>query len=179
MSSGGHWLLFILAALTIGYIIMNSAMTYKITTSSSEATKSVARHLSKFLSGGEVIELASDLGGGKTTFVQGLAAGLGYKGAVTSPTFALINIYRLPSKLELHHYDLYRLGESGILAEELAEDLGQAHIITVIEWAGIARHQLPADRIIITIKPSSETERQLTFTGGGPTSSYIIESLKA
>ncbi len=126
-----------------------------------------------------MIELTSDLGGGKTTFVQGLAKGLGYTGSVTSPTFTLANIYQLPNHLELHHYDLYRLNHTGVLADELAEDLGQAHIITIIEWAAVAHEQLPSDRLIINLEVTGDTERQLIFTATGPKANRLIESLKS
>jgi tRNA threonylcarbamoyladenosine biosynthesis protein TsaE len=154
-------------------------MTYETTTSNFEATQSVARRLSRFLPAGMTVELVSDLGGGKTTFVQGLAAGLGYAGAVTSPTFTISNIYQLSSGVELHHYDLYRLSESGIMADELAEDLADPQIITVIEWAGLAEHQLPADRLTLSLEATGDTGRRLTFAGGGPRSNKIIEELSA
>jgi len=129
------------------------------------------------LSGGETVELASDLGGGKTTFVQGLVAALGYTGAVTSPTFTLSNVYELSDGRQLHHYDLYRLNEGGILAEELAEDLGDPKIITVIEWAGVAESKLPADRLTIKFDVTGDTDRQLIFSAGGPKSERIIKGL--
>jgi len=127
--------------------------------------------------GGDVIELISDLGGGKTTFVQGLAHGLGYKGPVTSPTFTLSQVYRLHSPLELHHYDLYRLGQSGAVGDELAEDLHDPAIITVIEWADIAKHDLPADRLRVHFEVTSNTGRKLKFSAGGPRSEHILETL--
>lgn len=126
-----------------------------------------------------MIELVSDLGGGKTTFVQGLAAGLGYKGTVTSPTFTLSNIYELPNHQELHHYDLYRLGEGGVLAEELAEDFEDSQIITVIEWAEVVYGQLPADRLTIQFEVTGDTARRLTFTAGGPASETIVKGLSS
>jgi tRNA threonylcarbamoyladenosine biosynthesis protein TsaE len=131
------------------------------------------------LSGGEVIELSSDLGGGKTTFVQGLATALGYTGPVTSPTFTLSNIYQLPDHRELHHYDLYRLGEGGILADELAEDIGDPGIITVVEWAGVAESRLPTDRLIVKFDVTADTGRRLTFSAGGPKSQNLIKGLAA
>jgi tRNA threonylcarbamoyladenosine biosynthesis protein TsaE len=126
-----------------------------------------------------VIELISDLGGGKTTFVQGLAAGLGYTGAVTSPTFTLSNIYQLASGLELHHYDLYRLSEGGVLADELMEDLANPKMITIIEWPSITDDRLPADRLTVTIEVTGDTERRLDFAGGGRVSTGIIRELSA
>lgn len=124
-----------------------------------------------------VIELASDLGGGKTTFTQGLAAGLGYAGTVTSPTFTLSQVYKLPSGLELHHYDLYRLTEGGVVGDELAEDLADPQVITLIEWAGIVNDELPVDRLKISFEVIGENERRLDFIAGGPESEQLIKGL--
>ncbi len=156
---------------------MNSDMTYVTSSSDSAATQGLAKRLARLLRGGEIIELTSDLGGGKTTFTQGLARGLGYTGEVTSPTFTLSRVYSLPSGLELHHYDLYRLGESGIVGQELAEDLGQPSNITVIEWAGIAESILPPDRLRIEFRVTGDTQRDLVLTGNGPVSDHLIQQL--
>lgn len=131
------------------------------------------------LRGGEIIELISDLGGGKTVFVQGLAAALGYEGEVTSPTFTLNNIYRLPSGLQLHHYDLYRLDQGGVVGEELAEDLGDAQIITAIEWAGAVDDALPADRLKVFIETTGDEDRRLTMEAGGAESARLVAGMKS
>jgi tRNA threonylcarbamoyladenosine biosynthesis protein TsaE len=130
------------------------------------------------LRGGEVIELASDLGGGKTTFTQGLAAAMGYDGEVTSPTFTLSNIYRLPSGREIHHYDLYRLSEGGILGDELDEDMGDPVIVTVVEWAGAVSDILPADRLRVELERTGDDSRLIRFTAGGPVSENLVTELK-
>lgn len=138
----------------------------------------MAERLAALLKGGEVLELSSDLGGGKTTFVQGLARGLGYSGRVTSPTFTLSQVYELPHGLELHHYDLYRLGESGAVGDELAEDLTDAHIITAIEWGGIFADFLPADRLRIELQVTGDDTRDLVFSSSGPISDRLMGALK-
>jgi tRNA threonylcarbamoyladenosine biosynthesis protein TsaE len=107
-----------------------------------------------------------------------LAAGLGYTGEVTSPTFTLSRVYHLKDGLELHHYDLYRLTGSGVVGDELAEDLHDPQIITVIEWADIARHELPADRLTIQFDVTGEADRTLTFTSGGPRSQAILKAFQ-
>ena len=109
--------------------------------------------------------------------MQGLAKGLGYLGPVTSPTFTLSQIYQLPHNQELHHYDLYRLQEAGIVGQELSEDIGQPHVITVIEWAGVAETLLPTDRLIISFNVTAETSRDLTFTATGPISAALIKDV--
>jgi tRNA threonylcarbamoyladenosine biosynthesis protein TsaE len=158
---------------------MSSDMTYAISTSSSEATQVVAERLAKLLQGGEVIELASDLGGGKTTFVQGLARGFGYSGEVTSPTFTLKISYDLGNGLKLNHYDLYRLGQSGVVGDELMEDIQEPGSITVIEWAGIIEGDLPKDRLRIKFVPEGENDRNLEITSGGPVSERLVKGLKS
>lgn len=115
------------------------------------------------LRGGEVIELLSDLGGGKTTFVRGLAQGMGSGDAVRSPSFTLSNQYRA-NKLTLHHFDFYRLEEPGIMERELAEVLEDPRAVVVIEWGGIAEVILPAKRLSVTIRPTGETSRQFNFS---------------
>jgi tRNA threonylcarbamoyladenosine biosynthesis protein TsaE len=154
-------------------------MTYKIFSTGPKDTARLAAELAKLLQGGEVIELASDLGGGKTTFVQALAAALGYDGAVTSPTFTLSQIYALPGGRELHHYDLYRLGEAGIVADELAEDVGTASVITAIEWAGVAADVLPSDRLKISLNVTGDMEREVLFEATGRASERLVKGMQS
>jgi tRNA threonylcarbamoyladenosine biosynthesis protein TsaE len=104
-----------------------------------------------------------------------LARGLGYEKPVTSPTFALSQIYRLKPPLELHHYDLYRLADSGAVGDELDEDLSDPHVITIIEWAGIVEADLPADHLRIEFAVTSDTGR--TLKSGGPNSQRLIKAL--
>lgn len=112
-----------------------------------------------------VLELYSDLGGGKTTFVRGLARGLGSKDIVTSPTFTLNQIYKGKNGTKISHHDFYRLEEPGILADELAESLNDDKTVTVVEWGDIIKDVLPADRIRVEFKPlvDDSTERQITL----------------
>lgn len=112
---------------------------------------------------GCVIELHSDLGGGKTTFVRGLARGLGSKDTVASPTFIINRIYKCKEKGVLHHFDFYRLSEPGIAADQLAESLKNPNAVTVVEWSGIVQNVLPKDRIRIEFRPveTSSDQRQV------------------
>lgn len=154
-------------------------MIYEITTTKPSETLALAARLAKLLQGGETVELASDLGGGKTTFVQGLARALSYNGRVTSPTFTLSNTYVGETGIEIHHYDLYRLAEGGIVGEELAEDVADPKVITVIEWAGVADAKLPPDRLVIHIMVTGDTERTFSVTAGGPRSSQLLKGLQS
>lgn len=104
----------------------------------------------------------SDLGGGKTTFVRGLARGMGSTDRVASPTFTISRLYETET-LEMHHFDFYRLGEAGLIGEELAEVLHDPHVVTVVEWAGIVHDVLPKKRLSITIEKTPTDGRTLTF----------------
>lgn len=120
----------------------------------------LAEQIGAKLKGGEVIELASDLGGGKTTFVRGLAKGMGSTDTVRSPSFTISNEYR-SGKLTMYHFDFYRLQEPGIMRDELAESLEDPSGIVVLEWAGIIKDVLPADRLSLHIRATGETTREL------------------
>lgn len=111
------------------------------------------------LQGGEVIELIGDVGAGKTTFTKGLAKGLAITETVQSPSFTISRIY--DGRLELVHYDFYRLNDAGVMALELADNLNDAEKVVVIEWAETVADILPKERIRIKISSPSETDRVL------------------
>jgi tRNA threonylcarbamoyladenosine biosynthesis protein TsaE len=119
--------------------------------------------LGKQLKGGEVIELRSDLGGGKTTFVKGLVRGAGSKNNVASPTFTLNRIYHAKD-LQIHHFDFYRLDDPGILRDQLAESINDKAVV-IVEWADIVEDVLPPAHLVIEFAPTaaSPDERQITL----------------
>ena len=132
-------------------------------TKSAEETMRLADSIGARLRGGETLELVSDLGGGKTTFVRGLANGIGSKDQVRSPSFTLGNEYRT-GKLTLHHLDFYRLREAGIMRNELAEIVGDPLAVVVIEWGDVVNDVLPANRVTINIKTSGPSSRELIIS---------------
>lgn len=106
---------------------------------SPEQTKQIAKDLAQNLKGGDIVLLHGDLGAGKTTFVKGLAEGLGVTDDITSPTFTLMNHYKINDQRstidELVHVDTYRLEEEQELVDIGIEDyLGEENTICVIEW---------------------------------------------
>lgn len=125
-------------------------------------TAKVAEKLAAQLLGGELIELKGDVGSGKTSFVKGLARGLSSKDAVSSPSFALKNVYR--GRLKLHHFDLYRLEEPGLIRHEIDDALNEEQSVTVIEWAGISSQSLPPKRIVIEFVVADNNTRKLKIT---------------
>lgn len=117
-----------------------------------------AENIGKNLKGGEVIELVSDVGGGKTTFVKGVAKGAGSKDHVSSPTYKLSNVYNAPH-VQIYHFDFYRLPEAGLIAHELAEIGDQPNIVTIVEWSNVVAHVLPTERIVMSITATEHEER--------------------
>lgn len=155
-----------------------NADTYKITTNSLPETLQLGGKLGRSLKGGHIVELVSDLGGGKTVMVKGIALGLGYKAEVTSPTFTISRVYKLPKGLELHHFDFYRLDSADIVVQELSEVLGDPSVIVAIEWAANAGDVLPIDRLQITIERQDEETRLIIIKALGKNHLPIIQGLK-
>ncbi|MBY5164468.1 tRNA (adenosine(37)-N6)-threonylcarbamoyltransferase complex ATPase subunit type 1 TsaE, partial [Salsipaludibacter albus] len=109
----------------------------------------LGRALAPLLETGDVLALTGELGAGKTCLVQGLAAGLGVDGPVTSPTFMLQRTYR--GRLPLVHLDVYRLEHvQDVLDlgdEALADD-----VVTVVEWGDTIAQLLPIDRLDLELR---------------------------
>jgi tRNA threonylcarbamoyladenosine biosynthesis protein TsaE len=129
-------------------------MKWQTGSTSISGTEKIGEELGKLLKAPDVIELRSDLGGGKTTFVRGLARGLGSKDRVTSPTFTLNRIYRAPA-VQVHHFDFYRLTEAGIVSDQLEESLNDPRVITIVEWSDIVEGVLPPQRLVIELSPTA------------------------
>jgi tRNA threonylcarbamoyladenosine biosynthesis protein TsaE len=142
---------------------MSTESTWQTKSTEPEATLQAGAQIGQNLRGGELIELRGDLGSGKTTFVRGLAQGMGSKDKVHSPSFTLSNEYKA-GQLTLYHFDFYRLNEPGIMQREIAEAIQDTSGVTVVEWAGIIETALLGRRLIITFKPTGETARELNFT---------------
>ncbi len=141
---------------------MSIDMTLQASSTSSEATERLGKHVGRALRGGEIIELVSDLGGGKTTFVRGLAEGAGSDDVVGSPTFTISKFYKA-KKLDIHHFDFYRLAEAGVVAEQLAEASQDPQAVVVVEWGDIVQHVLPKERLTITIRQMPTGSRRIDF----------------
>jgi tRNA threonylcarbamoyladenosine biosynthesis protein TsaE len=110
-------------------------MTHVIRTE--QETKKLAGEFAQKLRGGEVVFLNGDLGSGKTTFVRGVAQSLGFHEPVRSPSFTLVNRYKVSSGgiNEIVHVDLYRLKTPDELrALALDEEIGRNDAIVFVEW---------------------------------------------
>ena len=131
-----------------------------------EETWALAKELAKELNPGDVVCLEGDLGAGKTTFTQGLAAALGVPGRVTSPTFCIVQEHQSPDVL-LVHMDLYRLhGEEDVEAIGWEDYLSRGAIIAV-EWPERAGALLPSSVHHVTFQHFGEEKRRITIDKGG------------
>ena len=141
------------------------------TVNSVEETWALAKEFTKELKPGTVVCLEGDLGAGKTTFTQGLAAALGVAGRVTSPTFCIVQEHRTsqpsqPSQPSfLVHMDLYRLhGEDDVIAIGWEDYLAQGAVL-VVEWPERAGTLIPPDarHVVFRHLEDGEERRQITF----------------
>jgi tRNA threonylcarbamoyladenosine biosynthesis protein TsaE len=130
--------------------------------------------LGAFIGDRDLICLEGELGSGKTTFVQGLAAGWGSLDQVTSPTFVLVNQYRHPGGNHFYHVDAYRLS-SLEEAVELDLDAMLAGGSMVIEWAEKIKPILPKECLWVTLRDISRDQRDLIFTAQGKQYQSILE----
>jgi tRNA threonylcarbamoyladenosine biosynthesis protein TsaE len=135
---------------------------------SAEQTRRVGMRLGALIQTGDVICLEGDLGAGKTTLVQGIAAGWGSLDPVSSPTFVLVNVYRRSegSGARLYHLDAYRLS-GAYEAEDLDLDLMQENGPLVVEWAERVEAVLPAERLWIRLSYIDDHQRDLLLAARG------------
>lgn len=135
-----------------------------VITKNAAETQKLARQFSQRIKNGHIIALYGDLGSGKTTFIKGLAAGLGIKQNIPSPTFILIRQYPLKNRRFFFHIDLYRVSGVELAGLGLDEIMANHNNIVAIEWAEKISHRLPAQRWEIRFKYVNENEREISFS---------------
>ena len=120
--------------------------------------------LARLLRAGDLVVLAGSLGAGKTTLVQGIGAGLGVRGPVTSPTFVIARLHpSLRGGPDLVHADAYRLG-SRLEVDDLDLDADLDHSVTVVEWGDGLVENLAASHLRLTVeRPVPEPGEQETW----------------
>lgn len=133
-----------------------------VTTASAEETRAVAAALAAVLPPDCTLALHGELGVGKTTFVQGLARGLGLAAAVTSPTFAIYAVHRGP-RWTLVHLDAYRLDRAEQLEELLLEDFLTPPYCLAVEWPEKVAGWLPADAWDLTLAITGDQQHSVVL----------------
>lgn len=142
---------------------------------SPEDTRALGERLGRHLQPGDVVLLSGELGAGKTVFVQGIARGAGYEGAVSSKSFVLLGEY--PGRVKLYHADLYRL-EAPEQVEELALDEVCADGALVVEWPERAGDVLPEQHLLLRFEVTGEDTRTITAEPHGPRSNHLLARMK-
>ncbi len=132
------------------------------TTASPEETAAVAAEFATRLVPGDVVVLRGELGSGKTAFVRGAAKQLGFDGRVTSPTFAIGNVYAA-GELEIAHLDLYRLAEIDVGDETVLADFLTPERISFVEWPHDELAGDPQLRAVVTLEHAGEDARRIAI----------------
>lgn len=131
-------------------------------------TERLGEELGRRLSPGAVVALTGPLGAGKTAFVRGLCRAFGYKGDVTSPTFALAHQYE--GDVPIAHFDLYRLDD---VDADTLESIGfydalDGRSLVAVEWSERIEGELPENAVIVYMAyGQKDGERLLRIEGGG------------
>lgn len=138
----------------------------KFITKNPRQTKKIGFKLAKYLKPGDILALIGDLGGGKTTFLQGLGLGLGVRQKILSPSFLQLKPYPTGKKSIkfLYHFDFYRLTSfSPLETRGLSEYLKTKNSLVAIEWANRIKKFLPRKTKYIYFTFLDKYKRRLVF----------------
>ncbi|MGD6743838.1 tRNA (adenosine(37)-N6)-threonylcarbamoyltransferase complex ATPase subunit type 1 TsaE [Streptomyces sp. BH106] len=146
--------------------------TVTVTVNSPDEMRELGLALAKQLRPGDLVMLTGELGAGKTTLTRGLGAGMGVRGAVTSPTFVIARVHPpLGEGPALVHVDAYRLGGGLDEMEDLDLDVSLPDSVVVVEWGDGKVEELSDDRLHVIIDratgDTTDEVRVVTFNGIG------------
>jgi tRNA threonylcarbamoyladenosine biosynthesis protein TsaE len=143
-------------------------------------TRALGRRLAGLLRPGDLVLLAGPLGAGKTALAQGIGAGLGVQGDVTSPTFVIARVHRGP--LPMVHADAYRLGDRPdprLEIDDLDLDATADDAVTVVEWGeGLVEH-IRDDHLLVRIDRRDDDARVIDLVPYGGDWAVRLEKLRA
>lgn len=153
------------------------------TATGAEATQALGARFAEAISASSaanavplLVTLTGELGAGKTTFVGGLLRALGHAGPVRSPTYTLIEPYRLAGR-DLQHCDLYRLRHPDELEDLGLRELRRPGAILLIEWPEKAGGQLGTADVAIEMRYDGAESRQVEFSAGTTVGEEIVNRL--
>jgi tRNA threonylcarbamoyladenosine biosynthesis protein TsaE len=130
-----------------------------------EETAQAGYRVGLCLEPGDVVGLYGEMGTGKTTFVQGLAKGLGVKRPVGSPTFPIICEYE--GRVPLYHMDVYRLGENAWREALGFDEYFYGDGVCVVEWAEWLEPILPDERLDVYFRREANDVRTMIYVARG------------
>ena len=141
-----------------------------IITNSKEETVTLAERFAQTLKSGDFLAFYGDLGSGKTTFIQGLAKGLGIERRIISPTFIIVRTYDQRSKIQgqrfktFYHIDLYRTAsKNDLLGLGIDEIIQNPNNIVALEWAEKMGEMLPKRRIDVHMEYLGDNRRKISI----------------
>jgi len=136
----------------------------QISLANAKATERLGATLWQVLPASCLVFLYGELGAGKTTLVRGLLRAAGYSGTVKSPTYTLVEEYRLAQRT-VYHFDLYRLTDPEELEWIGVDDYLHDDSLCLIEWPQMGRGFLPAADVIIRLEIDMQ-QRQAVLESG-------------
>jgi tRNA threonylcarbamoyladenosine biosynthesis protein TsaE len=154
-------------------ILNQNKMDRILQTSNLSQTQKLAEELAKTLKPGDFLAFYGNLGSGKTTFIQGLAKGLGIERRIISPTFIIVRSYEISDQQlatsnqtarMFYHIDLYRTEtKNDLLSVGLDQIIEDKNSIIALEWAEKMGEMLPKKRIEVNLENLGEDERKITI----------------
>jgi tRNA threonylcarbamoyladenosine biosynthesis protein TsaE len=142
-----------------------------VRTGTADDTRALGEALAPLLRVHDVLVLTGELGAGKTTFVRGIAAGLGAEEHVASPTFTLVREY-VTGRIPIAHVDVYRLDRVQDVVDLALDELEDGACVLIVEWGDAVEELLPDDRLrveLTTVDSAGRDEtRSVVFHAAGP-----------
>lgn len=142
-------------------------MQLELASPSPEDTRAIGAALAGLLKAGDAAALTGELGAGKTTLVQGVAAALGFDGPVVSPTFTLVREYQ-GTQLRVFHVDVYRLERVQDVLDLGLDEMSEEGLL-LVEWGDAIEALLPRDHLLVELRvPGQTEERGVRLRPAGP-----------
>ena len=129
-------------------------------TENAAETRRFGEKLARELRAGDVVLLRGELGAGKSELARGIAAGLGVKENVPSPSFTILNVYE-SGRIPLYHFDWYRLESAEELYELGMDEYLGGDGIAVVEWPDRCEEAVPDTRLEIRLEEAGEGRRRI------------------
>jgi tRNA threonylcarbamoyladenosine biosynthesis protein TsaE len=114
------------------------------------ATLALGAKIGALLRPGMYLALQGDLGSGKTTLARGMLRALGYDGRVKSPTYALVELYKL-SRLDFYHFDFYRFADPHEVVDSGLREAFNDRAVCVVEWPERAAGFVPSPDLTVAL----------------------------
>ena len=138
---------------------------YTITIQDIDHIREAAREFINHIGQHTVFAFYGKMGAGKTTFIKAICEELGVEDVITSPTFAIVNEYTVPSSaLTIYHFDFYRIKKLEEVYDMGYEDYFYSGHLCFIEWPELVEELLPDDAIRVTIEENADGTRNVLFS---------------